>query len=85
MSGYVDGAALLLVLLASLLGGVGLVAVFAVGMVGLSRYRSAPDGGGRSGGGRTGGSLAGLVLAVLCFGVVSAGVVVGLFVMLAKG
>ena len=82
MSEYVDTTALLEVLLTSLVGGAGLVTMFAVGLLGLSRYRPATGDAGEAAGVR--GSVAGLVLAVTCFAVVLVGVGLGLYVMLAK-
>ncbi|GAA3013999.1 hypothetical protein [Streptosporangium longisporum] len=70
MSDYVDLDALWKVLLASLLAGAGLAAVFSLALVGLS-------------GGRTAGRAAGRAGAGLCLLVVAAGIAVGLYVMLA--
>jgi hypothetical protein len=79
MDKYVDGPALLQVLIASLLGGAGLVAVYALGLVGLSL--AGADGDGHARPGRRG---AGLSLAALSFLVVAVGVVLGVYAMLHK-
>jgi hypothetical protein len=79
MDKYVDTGALLQVLIVSVLGGAGLVAVFAVGLVGTS-YASAGTTGEPSRGRRT----AGLSLAAVSFAVVAAGVVLGIYAMLNK-
>jgi hypothetical protein len=76
MDKYVDGAALLKVLIASLLGGAGLVAVFAVGLVGTSMAGGPQQTGGRR--------VAGLSLAAVSFLIVAAGVVLGIYAMLKK-
>lgn len=73
-------ASLFKVLLASLLGGAGLVAVFALGLVGVSAYVGAIDGGASPGRRQP----AGLAVAVACFAVVVAGVGYGIYVMLAS-
>ena len=81
MSDYVDLPALGQVLLASLLAGAGLVAVFSLGLVGLSRHVGqvgSPDGTPRRSG-----SPAGLALAVACFAVVVGGVLLGLWTVVA--
>lgn len=78
MDKYVDTGALLQVLVASLLGGAGLVAVFAVGLVGTSFA------GPSSGQTTTGRRLAGLSLAAISFLIVAAGVVTGIYAMLHK-
>jgi hypothetical protein len=77
MDKYVDTGALLQVLVASILGGAGLVAVFAVGLVGTSFA-------GTSGQTTTGRRVAGLSLAGFSFLVVAAGVVLGIYAMLHK-
>jgi hypothetical protein len=77
MDKYVDGGALLQVLVASILGGAGLVAVFAVGLLGTS-FAGAP------GETTTGRRVAGLSLAAISFLVVAAGVVTGIYAMLHK-
>lgn len=82
MDKYIDLAALGKVLLASLIAGVGLVAVFGVGLVGLSRHEGAMQDGVHSGG--RGGSPAGLALAGACLLVVVAGVALGLYSIIAK-
>ena len=80
MSDYIDIGALGQVLLVSLLTGAGLVAVFALGLVGWSEHvgrsrASAPSGG-------TSGSVPGLLLAGLCFTVVLGGTALGLWTIL---
>ena len=70
MDKYIDGAALGQVLLASVIGGVGLVALFALGLRGLS---SAQENGQTSGYLVAGGS----------FAIVLAGIGLGLYVILA--
>lgn len=82
MSEYVDGPALLQVLISSLVGGAGLVAVFALGLVGWSAFRLGATAEGGTASARAG-SVAGLVLACGCFAVVLTGVGLGLYVMLA--
>jgi hypothetical protein len=77
MDKYVDGPALLQVLIASVLGGAGLVAVFAVGLVGTSFA-------GPTGETSPGRRAAGLSLAAVSFIVVGAGVVLGIYAMLHK-
>lgn len=77
MDTYIDLAALGKVLLASLLAGVGLVAVFGVGLVGLSEHQGRMQDGRHSGG--RGGSPAWLAVAGLCFLVVLAGVALGIY------
>ena len=99
MSDYIDLSALGQVLLASVLAGAGLVACFALGIVGWSVWepRDAGDGaaqvpgqGRRAGTGSTAGAagtgarVAGLALAVGCFTIVVAGVAFGLFSVLDK-
>lgn len=71
MSAYIDPTALAQVLVAALVGGVGLVAVFALGMRGLA----AAQDDGRPGG---------MVVAGGSFLVVAAAVVLGISYMLAK-
>jgi hypothetical protein len=68
----VDWNALGKVLAAGLLGGVGLVAFFSLGLIGLSAAEG-PDG-------RT--KPAAMTAAVLCFAVVALGVAAGLYVVL---
>lgn len=75
-----DVASLGKVLVASLLAGGGLVAVFALGLVGVSAYVGETAGG-------PGGTVRkplGLLVAVVCFAVVVLGVAYGLYVMLDK-
>jgi hypothetical protein len=76
MDKYVDGAALLQVLIASVLGGAGLVAMFAVGLVGTSIAGTE--------GQTTTRRAAGLSLAAISFIIVAAGVVLGIYAMLNK-
>jgi hypothetical protein len=77
MDKYVDGSALLQVLVASILCGSGLVAVFAAGLVGTSI--ASTDG-------QTSPSrrAAGLSLAAVSFIIVAAGIVLGIYAMLKK-
>lgn len=82
MDKYVDFAALGQALLASIIGGAGIVAIFSVGLVALSEREGAMATGGHSGG-RTG-NPAWLVVAVLCFALVIAGVALGVYVLLDK-
>jgi hypothetical protein len=70
MDKYIDASALGQVLLASIIGGVGLVALFALGLRGLSAAQE----GGRS---------SGYVVAGGSFAVVLAGIVLGLYAILA--
>jgi hypothetical protein len=77
MDKYVDTSALLQVLVASLLGGAGLVAVFAVGLVGTSMA-------GQHGTTSPGRRAAGFSLATVSFLVVIGGVVLGIYAMLNK-
>jgi hypothetical protein len=79
MDKYVDTGALLQVLVASILGGAGLVAMFAVGLVGTS-FASAGTAGQTSPGRR----IAGVSLAAVSFIIVAAGVVLGIYAMLKK-
>jgi len=79
MDKYVDTNALLQVLVASILGGAGLVAVFALGLVGTS-YASTGTNGQTSPTRRA----AGLSLAAIAFLIVAAGVVLGIYAMLKK-
>jgi len=79
MDKYVDTNALLQVLLASILGGAGLVAVFAMGLVGTS-YAST----GTTGQASSARRAAGLSLAAISFLIVVAGVVLGIYAMLKK-
>ncbi|WP_182874878.1 hypothetical protein [Microbispora sp. H10670] len=82
MSQYIDFAVLWKVLLAGLLGGAGLVAVYALGLAALAagRVYDAPD----RGSGTSAARAAGTVVAVACFGLVLAGALLGLYVMLTK-
>jgi hypothetical protein len=80
MDEWIDLAALGRVLLASLLGGAGLVAVFSLGLVGLSEHEGRLRSGSHAGG--RGGSPVGLAVAGGCFVVVIAGVALGLWTML---
>lgn len=83
MSRWVDLSALGQGLLVSVLAGAGLVAVFSLGLVGLSRYEGEVVGDGDVAVARKG-DVTGLVLAVVCFAVVLVGVVVGVWSMLDK-
>ncbi|MEV7005884.1 hypothetical protein [Streptosporangium sp. NPDC051022] len=76
MNAYLDLDALWRVLVAALLGGAGLVAIFSVGLVGLSSALSSSED-------RSGRPL-GWAVAVISFLVVAAGVVLGISVMLNK-
>lgn len=77
MSQYIDVDVLWKVLVAGLLGGAGLVAVYALGIAALAA--------GREDGGRTPAArAAGTSVAVACFALVLAGAVLGLYVMLTK-
>ena len=78
MSDYIDFGALWQVLVASVLVGAGLVAVFSVGLVGLSAYE-----GELAGGVQTRRPL-GLVVAGVCFAVVIGGVALGLWTIFNK-
>jgi hypothetical protein len=80
MDKYVDTGALLQVLVVSVIGGAGLVAMFAVGLVGTS-YASAGTEGQTSSPSRR---AAGLSLAAISFILVAAGVVLGIYAMLKK-
>ena len=71
MGEYLDAAALVQVLLVGLTGGVGLVALYAVGLRALAAGQQE---------GRRGGTAA----AVVCFAVVVAGVVLGLYALLSS-
>lgn len=75
-SSYIDVGALLKILLIGLVAGVGLTAVFSLGVSGLSRGDGAAPGATRS--------TSALVLAVLCFLVVAAGIGYGISVALTK-
>ncbi|NHC14842.1 hypothetical protein [Motilibacter deserti] len=79
MDEWIDLAALGRVLLASLVGGAGLVAVFSLGLVGLSEHEGRMRSGTHAG---RGGSPLGLAVASGCFLCVAAGVAVGLWAML---
>jgi hypothetical protein len=72
MDKYVDTGALLQVFVASVLGGVGLVTIFAVGLVGTSAAGNAR----KSAPGRR---VAGLSLAAVSFALVACGVVLGIY------
>jgi hypothetical protein len=76
MDKYVDTGALLQVLVASILGGAGLVAVFAFGLVGTSLAGQEGQTASRR--------AAGLSLAAGSFLIVVAGVVLGIYAMLHK-
>jgi hypothetical protein len=76
MNQYVDVEALWKVLLVGLAGGVGLVALFAVGLVGLSARTGSNAG--------SSARTVGLAVAVVCFAIVVAGAALGLYVMLKK-
>lgn len=76
MDKYVDIGALLQVLVASVLGGAGLVALFAVGLVGTSFAGTEHQTASRR--------AAGLSLAAVSFSIVAAGVVLGIYAMLNK-
>ena len=78
MDKYIDFAALFQVLMVSLLAGAGLVAVYAVGLVGLSASERVQTGDGTASARRVGG----LVLAVACFGLVVFGIALGLWVII---
>jgi len=71
MDKYIDASALGQVLLAALLGGVGLVALFALGLRGLSAAQQ-------------GGRQSGYILAGSSFIVVVFGIMLGLYAILAK-
>jgi hypothetical protein len=79
MDKYVDSGALLQVLVASILGGAGLVAVFALGLVGTSLA-----GAGTSEHTAPALRIAGMSLAAVSFLIVVAGVVLGIYAMLHK-
>ncbi len=83
MSDYIDLSALGQVLAASLLLGAGLVAVFAVGLVGLSMHEGTMASGEHSDVTHQG-SPAGLAVAAICFTIVVGGVGLGLWTILAK-
>lgn len=72
MSGWVDWNAMAKVLAAGLVGGVGLVVFFSLGLMGLAAAEG-PDG--RS-------KAVPMAAAVLCFAVVALGVAAGLYVVL---
>ena len=76
MDKYVDSHALLQVLVASLLGGAGLAATFAMGLVGTSIAGTEGESASRR--------AAGLSLATVSFAVVAAGVLLGIYAMLNK-
>lgn len=77
MHEYIDLAALGRVLLASLVGGVGLVSVFGLGLVGLSAHRGQVQEGSHAGG--PAGGPGWLALSGLCFLVVVGGIALGLW------
>lgn len=79
----IDAASLFKVLIASLLGGAGLVTIFALGLTGVSAYLGGTDGGSVGGGAVTAGRKSvGLAVAAICFAVVVAGVAFGIWVLL---
>jgi hypothetical protein len=73
MDKYIDPGALGQVLLASVVGGVGLVALFALGLRGLAAAQE----------GSEGGRVAGYVVAGTSFAIVVAGILFGLYTILA--
>jgi hypothetical protein len=75
----VDVSSLVKVLVASLLGGAGLVAIFALGLAGVSAYVGNTEGGAAVAPGR---KPAGLMVALTSFAVVIAGVAYGISVLL---
>jgi hypothetical protein len=75
---WIDVAALLKVLAVGLAAGAGLVAVFSLGLVGLSARAGTLTAGGIRQGPRAGG----LLLAVACFLAVTAGIALGLWTIL---
>jgi hypothetical protein len=77
MDKYVDTGALLQVFVASVLGGVGLVTIFAVGLVGTSAAGNAEQSTPRR-------RVAGLGVAALSFALVACGVALGIYAMLNK-
>lgn len=81
-----DVGSLTKVLIASLLAGAGLVAIFALGIAGVSAFVGQPAGPPASSepGPVAPRRLLGLILAIICFTAVLAGVVYGLYVMLNK-
>ncbi len=83
MDKYIDLAALGQVLLTSVLAGAGLVACFALGVVGWSSWEVRADGDGAASSSPAG-RAAGLVLTVVCFAIVVAGVAFGIFTILNK-
>ncbi|RZS89942.1 hypothetical protein EV189_1722 [Motilibacter rhizosphaerae] len=83
MSDYIDFSALGQVLLASVVLGAGLVALFAVGLVGVSAARGETVSSDGSLGVHRGSPL-GYVLAAVCFAVVLAGIGLGIWSILAK-
>jgi len=70
--------------MASVLAGAGLVAVFALGIVGLSAYQGQPGNAEPGSGQVATRRQLGLLVALTCFAVVVAGVAYGLYVMLNK-
>lgn len=75
MNDYLDLDILWKVLVTGVAGGAGLVAVYALGLAGLSAAAGRQPGGHR---------LPGLLLAGACFLIVAAGVGAGLYLMLSK-
>ncbi len=84
----IDVGSLFKVLVASILAGAGLVAVFAIGITGLSAYAGGAPAAGSAGSGAAPATgrrqPLGLVVAIVSFAVVLAGVAYGLYVMLNK-
>jgi len=80
----IDTGSLIKVLMASVLAGAGLVAVFALGIVGLSAYQGQPGNAEPGSGQVATRRQLGLLVALTCFAVVIAGVAYGLYVMLNK-
>ena len=81
----IDVSALVQVLIASLLGGVGLVALFALGLVAMSAYLGNPGGETAEGSAVSAGRKpVGLLIAVTCIAVVVTGVGYGLYLLLSK-
>ncbi|MEZ0076883.1 hypothetical protein [Planotetraspora sp. GP83] len=76
MSQFIDVESLWKVLVAGLLGGAGLAAVYALGLAGLSAYTAEDT--------NSGARPAGLAVAVGCLLIVLAGAGLGIYVMLAK-
>ena len=80
----IDVSALVQVLIASLLGGVGLVALFALGLVAMSAYLGHPGETAEGGAVSAGRKPVGLLIAVTCIAVVVTGVGYGLYLLLSK-